>query len=304
MDNILFASLQKTLQRKAFNNNERQINAKGDEMNKRAGVSTAQITIPLAELRATLSNSASTKVVDFITTEKTQILDKTTFIDGLESNALFPIINANCSRWSGEDATSGETANITLTPHRLYSEITFSLQSAKSTNEKLQNAVTEEIINNIYNKVESTIFSGADSTQGEPKGLFNVLSSHTISSGCTIEELTEIEKKYYQSQSTNAPTYLFSPSAFETIKTEHANLFNNGKFNDIEYIISNNVEDGSFLLCDLSALVVGEFGSLNVDVDDKTQKFKGNVRLFINVFYDWNVTNPNAFIYGKFETES
>lgn len=304
MDNVLFSSINKIIDKKGFNNTEKSINAKGEELNKRGGVTTAQITIPLQEIRSTLSNSASTKVVDFVTTERTQILDKTTFIDGLESNALFPIFNANCSKWENENMPSGTTSNITLTPHILYSEISFTLQTAKSTNEKLQSALTQEVINNIYNKVESTIFSSSDGTNGEPTGLFATLSAHTITSSCTIDELTLLEKEYFSSKSTNQPTYLMSPTAYQTIKTEHANLFKDGKFNDIEYIVSSNVEDNSFLLCDLSALVVGEFGALNVDVDDVTKKLSGEIRLICTTFYDWNMSNKDAFIYGKFETET
>ena len=69
----------------------------------------------------------------------------------------------------------------------------------------------------------------------------------------------------------------------------------NGKSDDIEYIVTNTMQDNYILLCDLSYLLIGSFGSLDVNVDDVTEKVSGKTRLLCNSYWDWSVTNANAF---------
>jgi hypothetical protein len=297
MNNYLFKAISLVTQGKTLNNDLKAIQSKATEQNKRANINAiGQVQIPLSELRGVITNSASTKNVDFEVTPQSTLFDRCKYLQGLQSNAKYPIFKSNCTKWENETIPSATTSSITLSPHRLYAELSYTTTLINSADETLQKALTQDVINAIYDKVEKTILSDADATNGNPKGILNQLSANTISSSVTMAEVVDLEKKFYQSGA-KQPIYIFSPSAHEKMKTKHADLFNNGKFNDIEYIVSNNMKDNAYLLCDLSKLVIAEFGALDIEIDKVTKLVEGKIRLFANCWFDWGMLN-DSFIYA------
>lgn len=291
MKNNLFNAIRLQCERKSLNNDLKTLCAKANELNKRAQINPmGQIQIPLQELRGVIAESAQTKVSEFITTPTPSIIERCRLLEGLQANPKFPIMKNNCSRWENESATTQDYTSVTLTPHRMYSEIVYSDTLIKSTDVTLQNALTQDIVNDIYNKVESTMFSDADSTDGNPQGLFDIVTPTELSELSFVNA----EKAFYESGAKN-PLYIFSPSTYTAIRATYADNFKDGKFNDIEYVVSANMQDDCILLADLNYLIVGLFGSLDVEVDDVTQRVSGKVRLICNTFWDWNITNPQAF---------
>jgi HK97 family phage major capsid protein len=299
MNNNLFNAIRLHLEGKGLNNELKSIQARANEQNKRANINAiGQVQIPLAELRGVVSNSASTKNFAYEVTPQSTLFDKCKYLQGLQSNAKYPIFKSNCTKWENETIPSAATANITLNPHRLYAELSYTTTLINSADVTLQEALTQDIVNCIYDKVEKTILSDADATNGNPKGILNQLSAHTITSSATLSEIAAIEKAFYESGS-KTPTYVFSSSAYGKMKATHANLFNNGTFNDIPYIVTNNMKDSCYLLCDLSKLVVAEFGSLDVEIDKVTQLIEGKIRLFVNTWFDWGMINKDSFIFAS-----
>ena len=63
------------------------------------------------------------------------------------------------------------------------------------------------------------------------------------------------------------------------------------------------MQDKYILLADLNYLLVGSFGSLDVQVDDVTEKISGKTRLLLNSYWDWNITNQGAFQAIKLASE-
>ena len=294
MKNNLFNGIRLTIEKKALNNELKSIQARANELNKKANINAVgQLQIPFKELRSVMSDSASTKVQSFEITPTANVITRARMMEGLTSNAKYPIIKSNCSRWENESGDTHTTDSVTLKPHRLYSEINYSDTLIRSTDETLQNALTQDLLNDIYNKVESTLFADSDETDGNPKGLFSMITP-TETTALTINVFANAEKDFFKSGA-KAPLFIFSPSAFAKAKESFKELFVNGRFDDVEYIVTNNMADDYILLCDLSYLLVGSFGSLDVQVDDVTEKVSGKTRLLCNSFWDWNVTNDGAF---------
>ena len=294
MKNNLFNGIRLTIEKKALNNELKSIQARANELNKKANINAVgQLQIPFKELRSVMSDSASTKVQSFEITPTANVITRARMMEGLTSNAKYPIIKSNCSRWENESGDTHTTDSVTLKPHRLYSEISYSDTLIRSTDETLQNALTQDLLNDIYNKVESTLFADSDETDGNPKGLFSMITP-TETTALTINVFANAEKDFFKSGA-KAPLFIFSPSAFAKAKESFKELFVNGRFDDVEYIVTNNMADDYILLCDLSYLLVGSFGSLDVQVDDVTEKVSGKTRLLCNSFWDWNVTNDGAF---------
>ena len=294
MKNNLFNGVRLVCEKKALNNELKSIQSRANELNKKAQINPiGQLQFPLCELRSTLTDSASTKVQAFEITPSVNIITRARYLEGLQANAKYPIFRSNCSRWENEEGQDQTTDNVTLSPHRLYSEISYSATLIRSTDETLQNALSEDLLSNIYNKVESTLLSDKDETDGNPKGLFNLLTP-TETTALTINVFASAEKNFYSSGA-KAPLYVFSPSAFAATKATFKELFKNGRFNDIEYVVTANMQDDYLLLCDLTYLLIGSFGSLDISVDDVTEKISGKTRLLCNSYWDWSVTNQGAF---------
>ena len=294
MKNNLFNGVRLVCEKKALNNELKSIQSRANELNKKAQINPiGQLQFPLCELRGTLSDSASTKVNGFEITPTATILERARMMEGLTANAKYPIFRSNCSRWENEQGQDQTTDSVTLSPHRLYSEISYSDTLIRSTDETLQNALSDDLISNIYNKVESTLLSDKDTTDGNPLGLFANLSP-TETTALTINVFAEMEKNFFKSGA-KQPIYIFSPSAFAATKATFKELFKNGRFDDIEYIVTNTMQDNYILLADLNYLLIGSFGSLDVQVDDVTEKVSGKTRLLCNSYWDWSVTNANAF---------
>ncbi len=159
-----------------------------------------------------------------------------------------------------------------------------------NSNSTLQDALTEDLVNDIYNKVESTMLSDATDTNGNPKGIFNYVTP------TELDELafTNAEKAFFESGA-KQPLYIFSPSTYTAIRATYEDCFKCGKFRDIEYIVTSNMQDDCILLCDLNYLIVGLFGSLHADIDNVTRRKDGIIRMITNTFWDWQITNPQAF---------
>ena len=288
MKNNLFNAIRLQCERKSLNNDLKTLQAKADELNKRAQIAPiGQFQLPMAELRGVISDSAQTKVSEFITTPTPSIIERCRLLEGLQANPKFPIMRNNCSRWENESAATQDYTSVTLKPHRMYSEIVYSDTLIKSTDVTLQNALTTDIVNDIYNKVESTMFSDAD---GNPLGLFNYVTPTELSELSFVNA----EKAFFESGA-KQPLYIFSPSTYTSVRAAYADNFKDGKFNDIEYVVSANMQDDCILLCDPNHLIVGLFGAVNIEVDDITKRIEGKVRLIANTYWDWNITNPQAF---------
>ena len=302
MKNNLFNGIRLITEKKALNNDLKALQSRANELNKKANINAVgQIQIPFTELRSVVSDSASTKVQSFEITPSANIITRARYLEGLASNAKYPIFSSDCSRWENEQGQTPNTDSVILQPHRLYSEISYSDTLIRSTDETLQNALSDDLISNIYNKVESTLLSDKSETDGNPKGLFNLLTP-TETTALTINVFASAEKNFYSSGA-KAPLYVFSPSAFAQTKETFKELFVDGRFNDIEYVVTANMQDDYLLLCDLSYLLVGSFGSLDVQVDDVTEKISGKTRLLCNSYWDWNVTNDGAFQAIKLQNE-
>ena len=294
MKNNLFNGVRLITEKKALNNELKSIQSRATELNRKANINAVgQIQIPFAELRGVISDSGATKINGYEVTPSANIITRARYLEGLTANAKYPIFRTNCSKWENEQGQDQTTDSVTLKPHRLFSEISYSVSLIKSTDETLQNALTQDLLNDIYNKVESTMLSDKNATDGNPKGLFTLVTP-TETTALTSNVFANAEKDFFASGA-KQPIYIFSPSAYSKVKATFKELFVDGRFNDIEYVVTANMADDYILLCDLSYLLIGSFGSLDVSVDDVTEKISGKTRLLCNSFWDWNVTNDGAF---------
>ena len=294
MKDLLFNGIRLHTQRKGLNNELKSLQSKANELFSKAQICPiGQLQIPMAELRNVINESGETKVNGYEVTPTANIITNARYLEGLRANALYPIFRTNSSYWNNEPERNQDITHVYLSPHRMCSILTYDLSLILSTDSTIQNALTEDLVSNIYNKAESTMLSNDNGTNGNPKGILTYITP-TTTSALSINDFSKIEKAFFESGAKN-PIYIFSPSAYQNAKESFKELFSNDKFNNFEYVVTSNLQDNYILLCDTKHLLIGLFGGLDVQIDDVTQKINGKVRLTCNSYWDFNITNKDAF---------
>ena len=225
-------------------------------------------------------------------------IEKITFYPTLKANIKAPYFDENTCDW--KEVGYGITANtdtITskyLTPHRLTTQVDFSVDILRQ-NGSFYNEVNEILIKAIFNKLVESILSDSAETSDKPKGIFNGVSCTTIS---TIADLATLQYDGDKQKTKNA--WIISPKAKAEILKLNPIIFNDGKFLGSEYIFENRLQDGLIAYLPLNLVTVAQFGAVEVTVDNITDVVNGNVKTYIDTYFDFDFLDENKIQLGTF----
>ena len=226
-------------------------------------------------------------------------LSKITFYPSLKANLKAPYYDENSCDW--KEVGYGITANtdtITskyLTPHRLTTQVDFSVDILRQ-NKDFYNEVNDILIKAIYNKLVETILSDGAETSDKPKGIFNGVSCTTISS---LADLATMQYDGDKLKTQNV--WIISPKAKAEILKLNPIIFNDNKFLGNDYILENRMQDGLIAYLPLNLITVAQFGAVEVTVDNITDVVNGNVKTYIDTYFDFDFLDENKIQLGKFE---
>ena len=254
------------------------------------------------EMRSLLNGSGITNISRAETKSseiEDTLLSMMTFYPNLKANLKVPYFDENTCQWKEEGYSIAEnTDTLTskyLIPHRLTTKIDFSVSILRQSG-KFYQEVNDILIKAIYNKlVESILSDDAESTD-QPKGIFNGISATTIS---TLADLATLQYEGDKQKTNNV--WLISPKAkCETLKL-NPTLFNDGKFLGSPYISENRMQDGLIAYMPLDLVVVAQFGAVQITVDNVTDVVNGNVKTYIETYFDYDFLDDSKIQLGKFE---
>jgi HK97 family phage major capsid protein len=245
-----------------------------------------------------------------------------TYLRGLNGNLKFPK-NAGgiVATWEGETDTVDPTANlygyVEMTPKRLSVTVPISLQNLLQSSIDLEMYTINQINLAIANAMDLAAVNGSGT--GQPLGILgasgvNTVATATNGSAPTWDFLVDAETKVFVENANAAKmNYLVNPQTRGTLKkTKHA-------AGDLNYLMSTadntvngypsatsnhvpaNLTKGSgsnlsaLVFGDFSQLLIGQWGFMDLSVDDKSRKKDGIVEVTVNVFADVLVKQPKAF---------
>ena len=226
-------------------------------------------------------------------------IDKITFYPNLKANIKAPYFDENTCDWKevgyGITANTDTVSSKYLTPHRLTTQVDFSVEILRQ-NKDFYNEVNDILIKAIFNKLVETILSDSADTSDKPKGIFNGVSCTTIS---TIGDLATLQYKGDKQKTQNA--WIISPKAKAEILKLNPTIFNDGKFLGTDYILENRMQDGLIAYLPLNLITVAQFGAVEVTVDNITDVVNGNVKTYIDTYFDFDFLDENKIQLGTFE---
>ena len=291
------------------------INAGREEMRK-SGLSYAgQIQLP-SEKRAIVSVTAEGD--DTVATDVFNILDPlrsnlvlaqagAKVLDNLVGDVKIPVLGASNVGWEGEndDAADGSGAitSVTLKPKRLSCFIDISKQMIAQDSAGVEDAIRRDIVEAIAHKFQNTILGDGVGNATQPSGLFHGLVDKTATD---FDSMAAIEADLETANVSNI-SYIASPKARAAMramtkgaKNNAVVAYANGEFDGTPVYSTSDVANSKFLVGDFSNLYLGQWGAIDLVVDNYTQATKGAIRLVVNVYLDAVNARPNSIVSGKF----
>lgn len=292
------------------------INAGREEMRK-SGLSYAgQIQLP-SEKRAIVSVTAEGE--DTVATDVLNILDPlrsnlvlaqagAKILDNLVGDVKIPVLGASNVGWEGENGAakdgSGAITSVTLKPKRLSCFIDISKQMIlQSESAGVEDAIRRDIVEAIAHKFQATILGDGVGDATQPSGLFNGLVDKAATD---FDSMAAIEADLETANVSNI-CYIASPKARAAMramtkgaKNNAVVAYANGEFDGTPVYSTSDVANSKFLVGDFSNLYMGQWGAIDLVVDNYTQATKGAIRLVVNVYLDAVNARPNSIVSGKF----
>ena len=106
------------------------------------------------------------------------------YMTGLVGDVQVPVMTGVAATWEGEvDETAegaGSFTQVKLSPKRLSVRVPVSLQLLSQDGVGVENAIREDIINAVNQKLEATILGAGAGDANTPAGLFNGATKNTI----------------------------------------------------------------------------------------------------------------------------
>jgi HK97 family phage major capsid protein len=308
---------------------ELEANQRGIEAARAAGIGVApsSFTVPLFATRAdgqTVTedsgayggNTVATDVlapIDFLRPKPVVESLGAVFLTGLQGNVQFPKNNGGVTAtWEGEvdEVTNTKTAwgKIEMKPRRLAVSVLVSLQNLMQSSFDMELYTMNEIRKAIENEIDKDALYAILDDSG-----VNTVAIGTNGGPLTFAKAVDMETEVYVDNANGARmNYVSNSKVRGKAKTTvlesgqatyllQNNEINGYPFANSNHIPSNLVKGTSGSVCsalifgDFSKLVVGQWGFMDLSVDDKSRKKEGYIEITANVYLDTAALEPKAF---------
>jgi HK97 family phage major capsid protein len=298
------------------------------------GVSPSAFTLPLFETRAagqTVTQDSGAFGANTVATELRGPIDYlrpmpvveklgAIFLTGLQGNVEFPKNNGGVTAtWEGEvdPVTNTKTAwgKISMAPRRLAVSVLVSLQNLAQSSFDMELYTMTEIRKAVENEIDKDALVGT-------KGVLNTAGTNTVAigangGGLTFPKAVDMETEVFVDNANGARMNYVSNSkvrgkAKQTVLEagQATYLLQNNEINGYPFEMSNHIPSNltkgtstavcsAVLFGDFSKLVIGQWGFMDLSVDDKSRKKEGYIEITANVYLDVAVLEPTAFTVCK-----
>ena len=228
------------------------------------------------------------------------------YMTGLVGNVQVPIMAGGNVAWSSEKGAasdgSGSFTSVTLSPKRLTGKFPISLQLLEQDSIDVENAIRQDIINAINDKLEESILKADATVQGDFDNLAAKLGSAT--SVANYADLVDGEAKVEAANVYGDCKYVVAPSAKAALRSmiKGTNgtgmVMEAGQIDGVEALSTGHVATDKLYYGDFSNVLIGSWGNVQLDVVRDVQSLaNGCVTIVVNAFFDCKVARPEAFVY-------
>lgn len=222
-----------------------------------------------------------------------------TYLSNLVGDVSLPKYNGTSVTWKGETAPAedgeGAFSEIILKPHRLTAKVTVSKQFLAQNSDDVEAALIRDINAAVAEKLDSTIFAGVSGVTDAPKPISNTqgITAKEIATTAAYADVLAMEQAVEEANgNTNEIAFVCSPSVKFAYKgTQLGNglpfMYANDEIDGYPAFVSNSVKKNDVYCLVPRDLYIGEWGGLDITVDNVTKADEGCVRLIINGYYDF-----------------
>lgn len=317
----------------AFGEAELEAHQRGLEAAKRAGVglNPGAFALPMFENRAdgqTVTgdsganggNTVGTQVlgpIDYLRPRPVLESLGAVFLTGLNGNVQFPKNNGGVeATWEDEDAEVANTkaawGKVEMKPRRLTVSVPISLQNIFQASFDLEVYTMNEIRKAIENEIDKDGLTAILNDSG-----VNAVAIGTNGGALTFAKTVDLETAVFVDNANGARmNYVSNSKVRGKAKTtvlesgQATYLLQNDEMNGYPFANSNHIPSNltkgtasgvcsAMIFGDFSKLVIGQWGFMDISVDNLSRKREGYVEVTANVYLDSAVLVPEAFAVCK-----
>lgn len=292
----------------------------GAEAMRNAGQSySGQIQIPVVETRdpAPVHYTVDADGDDVVVTDYLSILEPlksknvlvaagANYLTGLKGNLQIPSMTAENVFWEGEITETSNGAgsfdHVNMAPRRLSAYVDISKQFLVQDTLGAENLIRKLLVEAINDKLEATILSDNAENGNVPAGIFYNVTPTEISDYASV---CDFEAELDENNFVGDFKYVINPKAKaylrSTIKGTNATgmILENDAIDGTPAEVTTHMDTNLMAYGDWSNLYIGQWGAIDLTVDNYTQATKGCVRLVINAFFDYKVVRDGAIVLGQ-----
>ena len=226
------------------------------------------------------------------------------YMSGLKNDLKLPYLLGSEAKWASEVGNvtddTASVSGVTLTPKRISVILPVSKQFLMQSSASAEAILKQNIVDAIAEKLQKTILSSNTTDATAPKGIFAAtpVSAKTYKALCDIEATADA-KNIGQNR-----TYIVGNKAKAALRqlqkgTNNTQMvYNAGEIDGTPCLSTSSAPENGVLYGDFSNLYIGQFGGIEVIVDQYTRAAKGEVVLTCNAYFDAALVRTNCVVSG------
>jgi HK97 family phage major capsid protein len=244
------------------------------------------------------------------------------FLTGLQGDLKFPVNDGGiAATWEGEVTNVANTKNAysskTMKPNRLAVSVPISLQNLMQSSQDMEAYTMMEISTLIANAIDLAAINGSGT--GQPMGILNASGVNSVAGGAnglapSYDNVVALETAVFVANANSARlNYVSNAKVRGKLKTTPLVagqpsylMAPDGTVNGYPFSVSNHVPSNltkgtatgvcsAAIFGDFSQLIIGQWGFMDISVDNTSRKREGYIEITVNVFVDVLVKQPKAF---------
>jgi len=245
-------------------------------------------------------------------------------LTGLSADTRLPITAKQSVGWAGEVANAADGGanfgKLDLSPIRVTSQVNISKQLLMQNGAGVQAAVVNDLGRATGQAIDDAMFKATNVTDAPlsvpfTSGVVGITPNSYTLNASIFDDFCLAESLLAEGEGLAGNlAYVANPSLMKDLKRSaqvaavtvgsQGNLVNgyptfytNG-CTKVARVAGTTDGSADFLFGDFSKLFIGMFGGLDITIDPYTRASYGEVKLVINQYIDWGLTQPGAFVKG------
>lgn len=329
--NLLIRSIREMVNNRVISDDVNALFEAGERSMRSAGVATTGgLIIPMEYrgdvIKATVAQDGKEIISEDMLDIIGPIRDKlvmveagATYMTDLVGNVGLPYYSGSNAAWAEETAAAtsgkGTFSKKTLTPKRLTTYIDVSKQFLAQDSVMANTLLMNDLATAVAVKLQQTVFGKHESAATMPDGFFTGTPTYECKGSATFSGIVDMESAVETDNALaqNMAYIMSSPARGILKKTLRAAsvaegfIYEDGMVNGYKTFTTSSVANGlqtagdeyGIVFGNWADLVIGQWGGLEITVDNLTQATNGAIRLVVNGYFDVVKRRDTSFAIGS-----